>query len=266
MYSPIGALGQPRRECVAVGGVVDEPAGVEFVEQVHSGSPCCQVYASITVPIASSSWRITQNCPDDSSAFDRAPASRRVAVVRRCSPGWSPTIPAAPVGLLEAVSPRPATQPGPAVRRGPRSGACAAAAPELAAFYPILRRDWRPATWLPTCFVRSCRPRQPRRVRRGVQRNCRRTRSGAARCSSRCSPRSLRSAAHWLSSRSERAPGSICSFRIPRTTTNLARPSGTLSSVRLTCGTRGGPTDTHRDPGDGNLGRARPLPHRRARR
>ena len=41
------ALGQPRRECVAIGGVVDEPAGVEFGEQIHSGSPCCQVQASI---------------------------------------------------------------------------------------------------------------------------------------------------------------------------------------------------------------------------
>ena len=39
------ALGQPGAERVAFGGVVNEPAGVEFGKQIHSSAPCCQVSA-----------------------------------------------------------------------------------------------------------------------------------------------------------------------------------------------------------------------------
>jgi hypothetical protein len=45
---PDVALGETGGQQVAIGRVVNEPAGVEFGKQIHSGAPCCQVSAAFT--------------------------------------------------------------------------------------------------------------------------------------------------------------------------------------------------------------------------
>ena len=144
--APIGALGQPCAKCVAISGVVDQAAGVEVGEQVHIGSPCCQVGQAchITREIASRPWMAAESL---SRTVDERRALRRFADRQesRRAPLYSvlarvvaddPAL----VGFARG-STRGATQPGPAVRSRSTICCCAASVPSSPRSIRTLRRQ-----------------------------------------------------------------------------------------------------------------------------